>query len=167
MSVLAQRRFAGKDESSKYIRSYASTSSIIPHQVTHRVANNTSDWFIDLQGRFDELTALNKGWDGYAGLPVSFNCALFAANLIERIFVADVPKPALVPGSDGTVQIEWHRSQFDIEIHVLGPNELIANRYDHRTGCNEELELENDFSELAKWVVDLQRADSVVDLART
>ena len=165
MSGLAQRRRAGPDETSNYARTYSLISSIIPRHVKHRVTKPTSDWFVDLQDRFDELTALNKGWDGYAGLPVSFNCALFAANLIERLFVADVPKPSLVPGSDGTIQIEWHRNQFDIEIHVLGPNELIASRYDHRTGNSQKLELENDFSELGDWIVDLQRDAAVIDLA--
>ena len=165
MSSLAQRRRGNQDETANYNRTYPLISSIIPRNVKQRVAQPTSDWFVELQDRFDELTALEKGWDGYTGLPVSFNCALFAANLIERLFVANVPKPSLVPGSDGTIQIEWHRNQFDIEIHVLGPNELIASRYDHRTGHSLELELENDFSELGEWIVDLQRDATVVDLA--
>jgi hypothetical protein len=89
------------------------------------------------------------------GRPVSFNAALFAANLIERLFVAGVPSPDVVPGSDGTLQIEWHRNQYDIEIDVLGPYEVVAYRRNQRTGNEQELELQTDFTALAGWIDDL------------
>ena len=71
------------------------------------VARNDSQWVQELESRFIELTGLPIGCDGYQGKPVSLSCAKFAAHLIESIYVASVPAPNLVPGSDGTLQLEW------------------------------------------------------------
>jgi hypothetical protein len=87
---------------------------------------------------------------------VSFTCAQFAANLLERIFDSDLPAPSLVPGSDGTIQIEWHRNQYDVEIDILAPRKVIASRFDHISGIAEEIELDSDFTDLAAWLADLK-----------
>ena len=117
-----------------------------------RVAQPRSQWAADLKDRFDELTSLARGWDGYAGRPVSFHCAQFAANLIERLFVGGVPAPQLVPGGDGTLQIEWHRNQYDVEIDVLDTYDVLAVRRNITTGEVEEIELQMDFSPLSEWI---------------
>jgi hypothetical protein len=121
-----------------------------------RINHPTSQWVEKLRERFNEITSLPRGWDGYSALPVSFSCAQFAVNLIERLYDPDVPRPSLVPGSDGTVQIEWHRSQFDVEIEVLAPFHVVATRHDNLADTTEELVLDSDFAELAGWVNDLK-----------
>ena len=55
-------------------------------------------------------------------------------------------------GSDGTVQIEWHRNQYDVEIEVLAPYHVIATRYDHLTDKTDELVVDSDFTDLMGWV---------------
>jgi len=99
-------------------------SSITPPEAWVRVEVPRSKWIADLRERFDEITSLARGWDGYDGRPVTFATAQFAAHVIERLCIAGVPSPYLVPGSDGTVQIEWRRNQYDIEIDVLAPTKL-------------------------------------------
>ncbi|MEX0582467.1 MAG: hypothetical protein WD185_02245 [Sneathiella sp.] len=123
----------------------------------HRVIaqENYNDWTHELNARFNKLTSLKIGWDGYRGKPVSFTCAKFAAVLLERLFVEGVPVPTLVPGSDGTLQIEWHRNQYDVEIDVFGANNVVASRYDHLSDREECFELQSDFSEIAGWIGDL------------
>lgn len=130
-------------------------SSINPPQARLRVAQPRSKWVADLTERLNEITSLPPGWDGYDGCPVSFNVAQFAANLIERLCVADMPAPNLVPGSDGTLQIEWHRNQYDVEIDVLGPYRVVAYRRHQKTGVEQELDLESDFTVLAGWIDEL------------
>ena len=120
-----------------------------------RVNNPSSTWIDDLKERFDELVSLPVGWDGYTGKPVSFTCAQFAANLIERLYDELLPPPNLIPGSDGTLQIEWHRNHFDIEIDVLAPYQVIATRYDCKSGRQEEFDLDSDFTLLADWLSEL------------
>jgi len=146
---------AFQDEILCYAPTADPISSLSPPRRRVRVELPRSKWMADLQERLDEITSLPRGWDGYDGRPVSFNAALFAANLIERLFVAGVPSPDVVPGSDGTLQIEWHRNQYDIEIDVLGPYEVVAYRRNQRTGNEQELELQTDFTALAGWIDDL------------
>jgi len=134
-----------------------SISTLNPPHSSVRVPQNTSGWIISLRDRFDELTSLPKGWDGYAGKPVSFNCAQFAANLLESLFSPNIPPPQLVPGSDGTLQIEWHQNQLDIEIDVLKPYRIIATYFNHATDKEEEIELQADFTKLSEWIVELEQ----------
>jgi hypothetical protein len=113
-------------------------------------------WVVQLADRFDELTSLRRGWDGYAGIPVSFSCAQFAANLLDRLFDAEVGAPQLVPGSDGTIQIEWHENNFDIEVDILAPYHVVAFRYDLLADQEIEIELDTDFTALAGWISELK-----------
>lgn len=129
------------------------------------VPSNCSHWLISLSDRFDEITSLPRGWDGYQGRPVSFSCATFAANLLETVCVDMVPAPSIVPGSDGTLQIEWHLGGFDLEIDVLGANNVVATRFRHADEEEETLKLANDFSQLADWIDDLVPPPEVAQAA--
>lgn len=121
----------------------------------HRVAifpNNQREWSTSLSKRFDVLGALPRGWDGYDGRPVSFSTARFAAQLLERLYDDRVPPPSLVPGSDGSLQMEWHLNQYDLEIDVLGPYSISASLFDCVSSELLEVELDTDFSVLAAWI---------------
>lgn len=111
-----------------------------------------SDWCRSLEERLNELTALSRGWDGYFGRPVSFSTASFAANILEKICDEKVPSPSLVPGSDGSLQIEWHCKGYDIEIDVISPGQVVAYRRDCETGHEEERELRLNFALLVSWI---------------
>ncbi len=143
---------AFQDEIPNYRESDDAVSSLSVRRVRVRVANTRSAWVKELEDRFDELTSLPRGWDGYAGAPVSFNCAQFAANLIERLCINTLPAPQLVPMPDGTIRLEWHMNEFDLEIDVLGPYNVLAYRADLLTDEEEEIEIQTDFSELSEWV---------------
>ena len=147
-----------QDEVTNFVQSESKTSSLPNRGSRVRVANPRSRWMSELQKDFDDLSQLPRGWDGYDGRPVSFNCALFAANLIERLYVEGVPAPQIVPGSDGTIQIEWHENQFDVEILVLGPYEVFAVRRNIGTGEITEMELQTDFNLLSDWIVELEES---------
>ena len=159
MNISALRNSAFQDEVPNYVhteRTIYTFNAHTPRASRVRVVSPRSDWFESLKGRFDELATLPVGWDGYKGIAVKFTCAQFAANLIERLCDPSLPPPCLVPGGDGTVQIEWHRNQYDIEIDVLAPFQVVASRFDNTTGQGEEIELDSDFSELASWIADLK-----------
>ena len=123
-----------------------------------RAAGNDSQPTQELEGRLSSLAGLPAGWDGYQGKPVSSGCAGFAANLIESICDDSIPAPQLVPGSDGTLQLEWHLNGYDIEIDVLAPFQVTATRHDHVTGEEDEIEVQSDFSKLAEWMKALGEA---------
>ena len=144
-----------QDEVANFIQVDEPISSIPVRQTRVRVSNPRSPWVKELEKRFNVLTSLRKGWDGYVGLPVSFTCAQFAANVIERLYTDALPPPQLVPMSDGTLRLEWHMNQYDLEIEVLAPYEVVAFRTDLKTDEEQEIEVQTDFTELAEWVSDL------------
>ncbi len=119
------------------------------------VSDSRSEWIEALEKRFNDLTALPVGWDGYTGRPVSFTIARFAANLLERLYVPNVPPPSLVPGADGSLQIEWHRNDYDVELDIVGPQKVVAYRHDCQKETDEELELATDFTPIQIWIEDL------------
>ncbi|QUS56358.1 hypothetical protein [Pseudovibrio brasiliensis] len=109
-----------------------------------------------LQSRMNELCALEKGWDGYGGQPVSHHRMSFGANLLGSICSENTPTPSLVPGSDGTVQIEWHENFCDIELDILDAFEVSVYCHDIKDNIEEEFDLSSDFSALAKWIQKLE-----------
>lgn len=117
-----------------------------------RVPQLRSSWNLELGGRLNELAALPIGWDGYAGQPVSFQCANFVASMLERLCRDDVPAPSLVPGNDGSLQVEWHRNMVDVELDILRVNEVIATLVDRRTDEETVLEIQSDFTEIVDWI---------------
>jgi len=123
------------------------------------VPYNQSNWVSELASRFEDLVTLKPGWDGYHGIPVSFSNATFAANLLETLCSEALPAPSLVPGSDGTLQLEWHINGYDLEIDVLGANNVVATRFCHQTDEEDEINLNNDFSELVQWIDELAQID--------
>ena len=157
MNARAQGNSAFKSEVTNFVPGDSLTSSIFLSSGRVRVSQPRSKWVASLEERFNALTELPMGWDGYSGRAVSFTCAQFAANLIERLYTPEISAPQLVPGGDGTVQVEWHCNQYDLEIVVFGPYEVSATRNDLQTGETQELDLQTDFSELGKWIADLAR----------
>lgn len=152
MNVAVLKSSVYQDEVANYHSENGNASSLSLPTVRARVSNPNSWWIHELRERFNELTSLPRGWDGYNGKPVSFSCAQFAANLIERLCVENVPAPQLVPGADGTLQLEWHLNGFDVEVDVLAPYSVIASRFDHETELDDEIEIQTDFSELVNWI---------------
>lgn len=66
----------------------------------------------------NKLLSLNPGWDTYGGLPASEAAARKAVNIISRLISQAARPPAIVPVSDGGVQLEWHNNNWDVEIEV-------------------------------------------------
>lgn len=141
-----------QDEVANFFQVDEPISSLPVRQTRVRVSNPRSPWVKELENRFNTLTSLRKGWDGYRGLPVSYTCAQFAANMIESLFIKGLPAPQLVPMSDGTLRLEWHMNQYNLEIEVLAPYEVVACRTDLMTDEEQEIEVQTDFTELSEWV---------------
>lgn len=129
--------------------------NVAPLPVTARkeiVQESSSSWLQALMPHLQELVRLPIGWDGYRGRPTSFACASFTAQILVRLCREDLAPPALVPGSDGSVQIEWHENGYDVELDVQAPNHVIAKRYDLVSDQDEEIPLSNDFTDIIGWI---------------
>lgn len=116
-------------------------------------------WIEDAYDRLQELIRLENGWDGYVGRPVSLANAIFALRVLESTCDDRTPKPQIVPGTAGDVQIEWHLPTGEIELHVLAPNEVHAWRaVGHDGNPQQEIQLTNEFFAIADWLDELTEA---------
>jgi hypothetical protein len=116
------------------------------------VSEPAHGWRDTVKARLNELVRLREGWDGYHAVPVSFVSANFALRVLEAVSGADAPYPQIVPGPDGDLQMEWHTNSADIELHVIGPNQVHAWRLVNGSPSPEELMLGNDFTTVARWI---------------
>ncbi len=123
-------------------------------------------WSASVKAQLSELVKLDEGWDGYSAPPVAFVNANFALRMLEAACAADAPVPQIVPGSSGDLQIEWHTTRGDIELHVLGPNNVHAWRCTDSTApAGEEINLTVDFTTIADWLKDITELPSAASVA--
>lgn len=135
---------------------------------SHRVMITESRyvWWDSVVASLEKLVKLERGWDGYHGIPVSFENAEFALQILKTTCGFNASPPQIVPGASGDLQIEWHTERTDIELHVRAPNDVHAWRATTASGPDgEEIELTNDFTDIAKWVGELAESPSAVTTA--
>jgi len=110
-------------------------------------------WRREIVDRLQDLIALEVGWDGYQGEPVSFENAVFALRVLESICSNHDPIPQIVPGAGGDLQIEWHTHMADIELHIIAPNNVQAWIATEETGPDGiDYHLTIDFTEVARQI---------------
>lgn len=129
---------------------------VLPLRPSHArvlITEPASAWRDEVAKRLNHVCRLPVGWDGYRAGPVSFGTAHFAFRMLDAVCTPDTPTPSIVPGVSGDLQIEWHLSTGDIELHIRAPNDVIAWQQTADTGPDgEELLLTNNFTEVAMWI---------------
>jgi hypothetical protein len=66
--------------------------------------------------RFEQVKALQKGWDGYSADPLNVAIVDRAKEFLQRVSV--------VPCVDGGVQLEWHTHGIDMELYFEADGKL-------------------------------------------
>lgn len=86
------------------------------HTNVGRRETSVADWIRSAVARVSSLTALAPGWDSYGAPPVEADSALQAVEFLLGVALPHLPPPAIVPLSDGGIQLEWHEGGVDLEI---------------------------------------------------
>jgi hypothetical protein len=73
-------------------------------------------WIGPTISRFASVQELAEGWDSYGGKKINHALIRLALSLLAQIMDETSSPPAVVPLSDGGLQLEWHRKQQDLEI---------------------------------------------------
>lgn len=113
-------------------------------------------WQPIVRQRLDEVVGLQRGWDGYTGIGVSYTNAVFAEQLISAVCHSCNVQPQIVPGSRGDLYVEWHSLNGDVELHVVGPYKVYGT-YEHMiTGELVDNEsFSSDFSKVSHWLKEI------------
>ena len=97
--------------------------SLLEFQIT----GEEPKWLYPTLASFQELLQLPEGWDSYGGSPISDEAIAGAAEVLVRLKLPlEAPEPSVVPGSSGSVQLEWHRCGADVEIHISPAGDATA-----------------------------------------
>lgn len=118
-------------------------------------------WLSHLTKNAQALSDLRAGWDGRGSIPISRKVLYRATRFVELALkgFSDLTPPRLVPGGDGTVQIEWHAKHGELEFDIGPPEEMTIWIRDRRNGA--EFEGENQaalalFYRWAPWIASQQ-----------
>jgi hypothetical protein len=110
-------------------------------------------WWRDIaKERLRELGRLSVGWDGHGGSPVRGAVASFALAVLTAIMRPGIPRPSIMPLSDGGVQIEWHCRGWDIEVSITDAVYYQAWAREIETGAEEETPVTRDLSFLGLYL---------------
>ena len=84
------------------------------------IRNHTShsQMIVKLKEKCLKFTKLEFGWDGYKGIAVPLERAKLATRLIENLVTPLIPRPDVVPGCNGSIQIEWCENGYELEIEL-------------------------------------------------
>ena len=132
-------------------------------QLNYSITNLSQTWLDPVIKRLNELVGLRLGWDGYKAIPVTFENAFFAIEVLKVSCGVNAPTPQIVPGVSGDLQIEWHLENGDIELHIRAPNDVQAWHADTNSSPEGEgILLTNDFTTVARWIKNLTEPPSAI-----
>jgi hypothetical protein len=107
-------------------------------------------WVEPTLARMEELASLGDNWDGRGSAEVRVDALSFAFSVLAQIMPPTAPAPAVVPLGHGGVQLLWHNQAHDLEVEIVGPNEIISYHLDRNTGIEDERPLTTELSPLAR-----------------
>jgi hypothetical protein len=116
------------------------TDTATPPVFGYDQATIAPDWLDAFTENSKRLAALPFGWDGPGSVPSS-QTALYKAERIIRDALSGWPSvigPYLVPSGDGSVQVEWHETNGEIELTIDSGGRLFFWGRDHPTGTEHE-----------------------------
>jgi hypothetical protein len=123
------------------------------------------DWISHLAKNAQALSELRAGWDGRGSIPIPRKVLYHATSYVESALkgLSNVAPPRLVPGGDGSVQIEWHAKHGELEFDIGPQDEMTIWIRDRRNGV--EFEGENQaalalFYRWAPWIASRLPHDS-------
>lgn len=92
-----------------------------------RITGEEPRWLYPTLSHFQEMLQLPEGWDSYGASLISDEAIAEAADVLVRLKLPlETPEPSVVPGSSGSVQLEWHRCGADVEIHISSAGDATA-----------------------------------------
>ncbi len=93
-------------------------------------------WLYPSLNALQRVSRLPDDWDSYGGRPIADLAVMGALKALFQVLAhqsRELPAPAVVPTSEGGVQLEWHRGEGDIEIRVSPSGKYSVFLRDPRT----------------------------------
>jgi hypothetical protein len=118
--------------------------------------NRTADWVLEAAKKLEALGRLRPGWDSYGGVPLKRGTKELTLRILDWLGTADLPVPAVVLGSGGTVQLEWRTKGKELDVELRDNNTIEFVKV-YQAGNIEEGETADNLSakvhDLSRWLL--------------
>lgn len=114
----------------------------------------TNVWADQLAGNARGIATLKAGWDGPGSVAISPEIlarAIFYVDTALKDAASDVVAPRLVPGGDGSIQIEWHTRRGELELDLDTDGTMSVWVRNHASGAEFDGEGEEAFALFYRW----------------
>jgi hypothetical protein len=110
-------------------------------------------WLAVFTANVRRVAGLGPGWDGPASVAIARKALFEGAQIVRRALegVDGAIPPYVVPGGDGSVQIEWHEKHGELELDIDKTGAFWIWGRDHRTGAEFEGEGEKACALFYRW----------------
>ena len=82
------------------------------------------EWLVPCMERLSKALNLPEGWDSYGAKRIRPNAIMGALRLLlPNIQELPTPLPDVVPHRSGSLQLEWHVGDADLEVEVLSEHQ--------------------------------------------
>lgn len=133
----------------------------LPHDSTTSSAialdANTAIWVLEAMKKLESLGRHRRNWDSYDGLPLSPSAKRMTFDALGWLMHQDLPVPAVVLGSGGTVHLEWRSNGKELEIGFGNHGTVEYLKVDEVGNYEEEEEINsevrNKVTKLAEWLI--------------
>src|SRR5579872_3088407 len=86
------------------------------------VGGDTAGWVLEAAAKLETLGRFQIGWDSYGGLPLKAGAKDLTVRALRWLSHDELPAPAVVLGSGGTVQLEWRTKDKELEVELRDNN---------------------------------------------
>lgn len=119
------------------------------------LSGDTASWVVEAAKKLEALGRFQAGWDSYEGLSLRPGAKHLTLQVLGWLRKDELPVPAVVLGSAGTVQLEWRAKGKELEVE-LRDNDTIEYVKVSAAGEVEEGETTSDLSrklhDLTSWL---------------
>jgi hypothetical protein len=109
-------------------------------EVVVQVPQPEPAWLYPVLDKLQHVSRLAENWDSYGGDAPSDKSVYTALAILSQILRGESSAPALVPLSEGGVQLEWHGDGEELEIRIGANGQISAFRFDEKAGRGEEID---------------------------
>jgi len=104
-------------------------------------------WIDAVMLKLNELLDLPHNWDTYGADRINVNSTIFIFEMLVELISKGIPQPAIVPITEGGVQMEWHINGANLEISMQ-PDRATEYYIYHDQNVYEEKEDEFNFNRI-------------------
>jgi hypothetical protein len=111
------------------------------------------EWLAGFNANIRRVERLKAGWDGLNSVPVDRNVLYQAARIVRDALEGfdRATAPYLSPAGDGSVQVEWHEKDAEIELLLLPDGTKYLWARDHLSGTEFEADDEAALDFFSRW----------------